>query len=68
MTEVMNIAVESEDLQKFKKKTGINLSDCTKILINSVKYGGNFLFVKILLWSRENHSSRRSLQSRSHFN
>ena len=44
MTEMVNIAVESEDLKAFQEKTGISLTDCIKILVNSVKYGGKLEF------------------------
>ena len=40
MTEMINIAVESEDLKEFKEQTGMSVTECIKILINSVKYGG----------------------------
>ena len=40
MTEMINIAVESEDLKEFKEQTGMSVTECIKILMNSVKYGG----------------------------
>ena len=40
MTETINISVDSEDLKEFKEQTGMNIVDCLKILMNSVKYGG----------------------------
>ena len=40
MTDIINIPVESKDFKEFQEKTGMSLSDCIKILINSVKYGG----------------------------
>ena len=52
MTEMINIPVDSEDLKDFKEKTGISLTDCVKILVNSVKYGGKLEFDKF--WSDEN--------------
>ncbi len=52
MTEVLNISVESEDLKEFQEKTGMSLTDCIKILINSVKYGGKLEFDTF--WSDEN--------------
>lgn len=52
MTEILNIPIESEDLEKFKEKTGMNLTDCIKILVNSVKYGGKLEFDTF--WSEEN--------------
>ena len=51
MTEVLNISIESEDLKNFKETTGMSLSDCVKILINSVKYGGKLEFDTF--WSDE---------------
>ena len=39
MTETINITVDSEDLKEFKETTGMSISDCVKILINSVRYG-----------------------------
>ena len=51
MTEVLNIPIESEDLKNFKETTGMSLSDCIKILVNSVKYGGKLEFDRF--WSDE---------------
>jgi len=51
MTEILNIPIESEDLQEFKEKTGMSLTDCVKILVNSVKYGGKLEFDTF--WSDE---------------
>ena len=39
MTETINFSIESEDLKEFKETTGMSLTDCVKILMNSVKYG-----------------------------
>lgn len=58
MTEVLNISVESEDLKEFQEKTGMSLTDCIKILINSVKYGGKLEFDTF--WSEENISDLKS--------
>ena len=54
MTETINFSVESEDLQEFQKTTGMSLTDCIKILMNSVKYGGKLEFDTF--WSEENIS------------
>jgi len=54
MTETINFSVESEDLKEFKEKTGMSLTDCIKILMNSVKYGGKLEFDTF--WSEENIS------------
>ena len=40
MTETISMTLDSEDLQEFKKTTGMSIVDCVKILINSIKYGG----------------------------
>lgn len=57
MTEILNIPIESEDLQEFQKTTGMSLTDCIKILVNSVKYGGKLEFDTF--WSEENLSELR---------
>lgn len=54
MTETINFSVDSEDLQEFQKTTGMSLTDCIKILMNSVKYGGKLEFDTF--WSDENIS------------
>lgn len=51
---IMDIAIENKDLEEFQKKTVMSLSDCIKILVNSVKYGGKFEFDTF--WSDENIS------------
>ena len=52
MTEIISVPVESEDLKEFQETTGMSLSDCIKILVNSVKYGGKLEFDTF--WSDEN--------------
>lgn len=52
MTEMINIAIDSEDLKEFKEQTGMSLTDCIKILVNSVKYGGKLELDPF--WSDEN--------------
>lgn len=59
MTETINFSVESEDLKEFKEKTGMSLTDCLKILINSVKYGGKLEFDTF--WSEENISELKKI-------
>ena len=54
MTENISIPVESEDLKEFQEKSGMTLTECVKILINSVKYGGKLEFDTF--WSDENIS------------
>ena len=39
MTETISIMIDSEDLKEFEIKIGMNIKDCIKILINSMKYG-----------------------------
>ena len=52
MTEMINVAIDSEDLKEFKEQTGMTLLDCIKILVNSVKYGGKLELDPF--WSDEN--------------
>ena len=62
MTETINFSVESEDLKEFKETTGLSLTDCVKILMNSVKYGGKLEFDTF--WSDENISElKRRIKS-----
>ena len=34
MTEMINVAIDSEDLKEFKEQTGMSVTDCIKILTN----------------------------------
>lgn len=52
MTEMINIAVDSEDLKEFEAQTGLTVVDCIKILMNSLKYGGKLELDPF--WSDEN--------------
>ena len=52
MTETISLAIDSEDLKEFKEQTGMSLTDCIKILMNSVKYGGKLELDPF--WSEEN--------------
>ena len=62
MTETINFSVESDELKEFKEKTGMSLTDCVKILMNSVKYGGKLEFDTF--WSEENISElKRRIKS-----
>ena len=54
LIETINISIDSEELNEFKEKTGMSLSECIKILRNSVKYGGKLELDKF--WSDENIS------------
>ena len=58
MTEMISLTIDSEDLKEFKAQTGLNLADCVKILINSVKYGGKLEFDPF--WSDENISELKN--------
>ena len=60
MTETINLEIDSEDLKEFKAQTGLNLADCVKILINSVKYGGKLEFDPF--WSDENISELKKIR------
>ena len=51
MIETISITLDSEDKRIFEEFTGINIIDCVKILINSVKYGGKVEFDQF--WSDE---------------
>ena len=52
MTETISFTFDSEDLKEFKEQTGMSLTDCIKILLNSVKYGGKLELDPF--WSDEN--------------
>ena len=56
---ITNIAIDSEDLKEFNERSGISMTECIKILMNSVKYGGKLEFDPF--WSDEN---MKELQSR----
>ena len=57
MTETISLAIDGEDLKEFKAQTGMSLTDCVKILINSVKYGGKLELDPF--WSDENQKHLR---------
>ena len=52
MTETINLTIDSEDLKEFKEQTGMNLTECIKILVNSIKYGGKLELDPF--WSEDN--------------
>lgn len=52
MTETINFTIDSEDLKEFKEQTGMSLTECIKILVNSIKYGGKLELDPF--WSEEN--------------
>ena len=59
MTKTTNIAIDSEALEEFNERSGISMTECIKILMNSVKYGGKLEFDTF--WSDAN---MKELQSR----
>ena len=52
MTETINLTIDSEDLKEFKEQTGMSLTECIKILVNSIKYGGKLELDPF--WSEDN--------------
>ncbi|MBQ6297050.1 MAG: hypothetical protein IJK81_05080 [Selenomonadaceae bacterium] len=60
MAEMTNIAIDSEDLKEFNEKSGMSMTECIKILINSVKYGGKLELDPF--WSDENQTVLREIR------
>ena len=58
MIETISLKIDSEDLKEFKEQTGMSVSECIKILINSVKYGGKLELDPF--WSEENINELKS--------
>ena len=54
MAEMMNFAIDSEDVQTFEEKTGLKFVDGMKLLMDNLKYGGNFGLDPF--WSEENQT------------
>lgn len=52
MTETINFTVDSEDIKTFEEKTGLKFVDGMKLLMDNLKYGGNFGLDPF--WSEEN--------------
>lgn len=52
MAQMTNISIDSEALEEFNERSGISMTECIKILMNSVKYGGKLEFDPF--WSDEN--------------
>jgi len=52
MTETINITVDSEDIKTFEEKTGLKFVDGMKLLMDNLKYGGQFGLDPF--WSEEN--------------
>lgn len=52
MSEMINFAIDSEDVKTFEEKTGLKFVDGMKLLMDNLKYGGNFGLDPF--WSEEN--------------
>ena len=52
MAEMINFAVDSEDVQTFEEKTGLKFVDGIKLLMDNLKYGGKIGLDPF--WSEEN--------------
>ena len=52
MAEMINFAIDSKDVQTFEEKTGLKFVDGMKLLMDNLKYGGNFGLDPF--WSEEN--------------
>ena len=54
MAEMINFAIDSKDVQTFEEKTGLKFVDGMKLLMDNLKYGGNFGLDPF--WSEENQN------------
>ena len=52
MTETISFAFDSDDIKTFEEKTGLKFVDGMKLLLDNLKYGGNFGLDPF--WSEEN--------------
>ena len=52
MAEIINFAFDSKDVQTFEEKTGLKFVEGMKLLMDNLKYGGNFGLDPF--WSEEN--------------
>ena len=52
MTETISFTIDSEDKKAFEEKTGLKFVDGMKLLMDNLKYGGNFGLDPF--WSEEN--------------
>ena len=52
MTETINFTIDSEVKKTFEEKTGLKFVDGMKLLMDNLKYGGNFGLDPF--WSEEN--------------
>lgn len=54
MAEMINFAIDSEDVQTFEEKTGLKFVDGMKLLMDNLKYSGNIGLDPF--WSEENQT------------
>ena len=54
MAEMINFAIDSRDVKTFEEKTGLKFVDGMKLLMDNLKYGGNFGLDPF--WSEENQT------------
>lgn len=54
MTETINFTIDSEDVKIFEEKTGLKFVEGVKLLMDNLKYGGNFGLDPF--WSEENQT------------
>ena len=54
MTKQINFTIDSEDVKTFEEKTGLKFIDGMKLLMDNLKYGGNFGLDPF--WSEENQN------------
>ena len=59
MTEMVNIAVSSEDKKLFEEFSGMKINAGMKLLMDNIKYGGNLGFDPF--WSEENQKHLRQV-------
>lgn len=52
MTDTINFEVKSEDVKTFEEQTGLKFVEGMKLLMDNLKYGGNFGLDPF--WSEEN--------------
>ena len=52
MAEMMNFSIDSNDVKTFEEQTGLKFVDGMKLLMDNLKYGGNFGLDPF--WSEEN--------------
>lgn len=57
MTESISFTVDSDDVKTFEEKTGLKFVDGIKLLMDNLKYGGEFGLDPF--WSEENQKHLR---------